>query len=34
MRWEGLLARMRMMRNVYKILVGESERFRPLGDLD
>jgi len=31
MRWAGNVARMCAMRNVYKILVGKSERKRPLG---
>jgi hypothetical protein len=30
-RWAGHVVRMRVMRNAYKILVGELERNRPLG---
>ena len=31
MRWTGYVARMRERRGVYRILVGEPERKRPLG---
>jgi hypothetical protein len=31
MRWTGLVARMREMRNMYRLLVGKSEGRRPLG---
>jgi hypothetical protein len=31
MRWTGYVARMGEKRNVYRLLVGKSERKRPLG---
>jgi len=31
MRWEGLVARMREMKNAYKLMVGRREGKRPLG---
>jgi hypothetical protein len=33
MRWTGHVARMRVMGNAYKILVGNHEEKRPLGRL-
>jgi hypothetical protein len=31
MRWAGYVARMGEKRNVYRLLVGKAERWRPLG---